>query len=103
MNSERPTIPAPRPRPDVRRLWRLSAAIARLADALNDQTPTEITARFVSCLTDEIEHFVTRLAAALGLRWAGGERQSGEGDAEQGAGAHGPSVERAAAARGCAS
>lgn len=92
MNSERPTIPAPRPRPDVLRLRRLSAALARLADVLDDQSPTEITARFVSCLTDEVEHFVTRLAAALGLRWAGGERQSGEGDAEQGAGAHGPSV-----------
>lgn len=99
MNSDRPTTPAPRPRPDVRRLWRLSAAIARLADVLNDQTPTEITARFVSCLTDEIEHFVTRLAAALGLRWAGGERQSGEGDSEQGAGAHGQSVSTAVAAR----
>ena len=102
MNSDRPTIPVPRPRPDVRRLRRLSAALARLADALNDQTPTEITARFVACLTDEVEHFVTRLAAALGLRWAAGKAESGEGDAEQGAGAHGPSVSTAARAGECA-
>jgi len=92
MDSDRPTIPVPRPRADVLRLRRLSAALARLADALNDQSQTEITARFVSCLTDEVEHFVGRLAAALGLRWAAGERQGGEGDSEGSAGAHGPSV-----------
>lgn len=102
MNSDRPTIPAPRLRPDVQRLRRLSAALARLADVLDDQSPTEITARFVACLTDDAEHYVTRIAAALGLRWAGGERQSGEGDAEQGAGAHGPSVSTAARAGECA-
>lgn len=92
MTSDRPTIPAPRPRPDVQRLRRLSAALARLADVLDDSSPTEITARFVSCLTDEVEHFVTRLAAALGLRWAAGKTEGGEGDSDQGAVAHVPSV-----------
>lgn len=92
MTSDRPTIPAPRVRADVQRLRRLAAALRQLADALNGQTPGEITARTIGALAGEIEHFVGRLAVALGLRWATGQAESGEGDAEGGAVAHVPSV-----------
>ena len=103
MTSDRPTIPAPRMRAGVQRLRRLACAIWQLADALDEQQPGEIAARVVACLSGEIEHYVGRLATALGLRWAAGERQGGEGEAEQGAESHSSSVSMPITARGCAS
>jgi hypothetical protein len=55
----------------VQRLRRLACAIWQLADALNDQQPGEIASRALAALSGEIEHYVGRLAAVLGLRWAG--------------------------------
>jgi hypothetical protein len=102
VTSDRPTIPAPRVRANVQRLRRLACAIWQLADALDEQQPGEIAERVVAALSGEIEHYVGRLAVALGLRWATGERQGGEGEAEQGAESHSSSVGTATGARGCA-
>lgn len=99
MTSDRPTVPAPRVRADVQRLRRLAAGLWQLADALDGQSPSEITARRVSSLSGEVEHFVGRLAVALGLRWAAGQAESGEGEAESDAVAHGPSVHMPVTAR----
>lgn len=102
MTSDRPTIPAPRLRADVYETEFLSAALKQLAEHLATVTPDEISARKQAAYRRDMRVYVGLYASELGLRWAAGKRQSGEGDAEQGAGAHGPSVSTATRAGECA-